>query len=86
MESEIIKNKLMSKGYNQSMLAEVIDCSPSLVSKVIWRRAVSLRVANAIATVIGEPRENVFPELGERKIGKKERLAKLQELKDILFS
>ena len=76
----------MAKGYNQSMLAEVMDCSPSLVNKVIWRRAVSLRIANAIARVLGEPCENVFPELSDRQIRKEERLARLQELKDILLS
>ena len=84
MDSNLIREELYSKGFNQSILAEVIGCSPSLVNKVINRKAVSLRVADAIAKAIELPRLKVFPELGDRKLIVEDRSEKLKRLRELL--
>lgn len=85
MDSKSIREALHSLGFNQSMLAEAIGCSPSLINKVINRKAVSLRIAEAISKVIGQPRIKVFPELGDRKVITETRQAQVSRLKEILF-
>lgn len=84
MDSKSISKELHSLGFNQSVLAEAIGCSPSLVNKVINRKAVSLRIAEAISKVIGQPRTKVFPELGDRKVIPESRQAQVNRLKEIL--
>lgn len=78
-----IKNALYARGYEQSMLAEVLGVSPGLVSKVIQRKAKSFRVARAVARVIEKDVFDVFPELARvREVEKAtKRTAKLEKLR-----
>lgn len=81
-----IKNALYARGYDQSMLAEVLGVSPGLVSKVIQRKAKSFRVARAVARVIEKDVFDVFPELASvREVEKAtKRTAKLEKLRATL--
>lgn len=81
-----IKKALYARGYDQSMLAEVLGVSPGLVSKVIQRKAKSFRVARAVARVIEKDVLDVFPELASvREVEKTtERTAKLEKLRATL--
>ncbi len=63
MESKQIKKELAARGFDFSMLAEAIDKSPSLVSKVASRKATSRFVAMAIAKALEKSITEVFPDV-----------------------
>lgn len=63
MESKQIKKELAARGFDFSMLAEAIDKSPSLVSKVAVRKATSRYVAVAIAKALELSVVEVFPDV-----------------------
>ena len=63
MTKDQIKKGLATKGYDFSMLAQVISRSPSLLSKVAARKARSLLAAQAIAKALDIPVEEVFPDV-----------------------
>lgn len=63
MNKDQIKKGLAAKGYDFSMLAEVISRSPSLLSKVAARKARSLLAAKAIAQALDMNIEEVFPDI-----------------------
>ncbi|EGN76360.1 hypothetical protein A28LD_0096 [Idiomarina sp. A28L] len=65
MDRNQIKKALSEKGYDFSMLAEVMERSPSLVSKVAARQAKSRLIANAIAKVLGRDIREIFPDVVE---------------------
>ncbi|MCL5049404.1 hypothetical protein [Aliidiomarina maris] len=87
MTKDQIKKGLTSRGYDFSMLAEVIERSPSLLSKVAARKARSLYVAEAIAKALDKSLEEVFPDVpayhassqvDARQLKRAELLAKLK--------
>ncbi|RUO49522.1 helix-turn-helix domain-containing protein [Pseudidiomarina donghaiensis] len=63
MDSQQIKKELMRRGFDFSMIAEVLGKSPSLVSKVASRKARSQAVAVALAKAIEREIEEVFPDI-----------------------
>ena len=63
MESKQIKKELAARGYDFSMLAQAIEKSPSLVSKVASRKATSRFVAAAIAKALEKSIHDVFPDV-----------------------
>ncbi|RUO21176.1 transcriptional regulator [Aliidiomarina iranensis] len=65
MDRNQIKKALAEKGYDFSMLAEVMERSPSLVSKVAARQARSRLIANAIAKILGMGIRDIFPDVPE---------------------
>lgn len=62
MTPKEINTEITKSGFDQTAIAHALECSPSLISKVINRSAVSLRVARAIALTIDKPLLDVFPE------------------------
>lgn len=62
MDADKIINSLSRKGFSQTLIADVLECSPSLISKVIHRKATSVRIAQAIAKLLQRPVLQVFPE------------------------
>jgi lambda repressor-like predicted transcriptional regulator len=63
MDHETIKTELRKKGYSLSMIAVVLDCSPTNIQQVCKRLNFSHRVANAIATVLELEIKDVFPDV-----------------------
>lgn len=63
MDTKQIKKELAARGFDFSMLAQAIEKSPSLVSKVASRKAISRPVATAIAKAIERPLLEVFPDV-----------------------
>jgi len=63
MDTDQIKKELAAKGFDFSMVANALDKSPSLVSKVAARKARSRMVAEALAKAIQRPIEEVFPDV-----------------------
>lgn len=61
MKPEEIKQAIYQKGYDLSMIADVLGKSPSLVSKVVSGRARSLVVAEAIAKILEKNVNQVLP-------------------------
>ncbi|WP_417657115.1 hypothetical protein [Pseudidiomarina aestuarii] len=85
MDANEIKNQLYQNDFDLQMLADVLNCSSSLVSKVIHRKARSQRVARAIAKSISLNVYDVFPELeGSKTMNKTLRKSKLEELRLLL--
>lgn len=62
MESKQILREMKERGFEQTLLALALGKSPSLISKVIHRKAKSYSVALAIAKLIELPISQVFPE------------------------
>lgn len=62
MNADQIIKHLAELEYNQTLIAAALNRSPSLVSKVIHRRAKSMPVANLIAKILGMDLNQVFPE------------------------
>lgn len=58
-----IRDRLHRKGLSCSLVAEALGLGRPIVSQVIYRRASSYRVARAIAALIDEPVERVFPDV-----------------------
>lgn len=56
---------IRQKGYSLSMIAEVLQKSPSMISKVINRRAKSFPIAQAISKILERKVSDVFPSLYE---------------------
>lgn len=85
MDKKQIKMELGQRGYDLSMLAEAINKSPSLVSKVLSRQARSKRVAEAVASILEKNIAEVFPDVPEyqHQIPAKtqERAARVEELR-----
>jgi len=82
MQSQEILKILKTKNLNYSLVAEALgNISPPHVSAVARRKAQSLRVAKAIAKAVGEPIEQVFPDMPSyhTKESRKERVAKLRK-------
>lgn len=65
MDRNQIQKELNALGYNLSIVAEAIEKSPSLVSKVIARKAKSRFVAEALCKILQKPIEEVFPDIPE---------------------
>ncbi|RUO31407.1 XRE family transcriptional regulator [Aliidiomarina sanyensis] len=88
MDKNQLKKELALRGYDFSMLAEALDRSPSLISKVASRQATSRFVADAFAKIIGKPVAEVFPDVPEyqkpAKTTSEQRLQKKDELKKLL--
>jgi ribosome-binding protein aMBF1 (putative translation factor) len=63
MDSKQIKTELAVRGFDFSMLAQAINKSPSLVSKVASRKATSRPVAVAIAKALERQLHEVFPDV-----------------------
>lgn len=61
MESHEIYKKLREKEVSARMIAQVLGVSNQSVSDVIRNGRGSKRIAEAIAKVLGEPLEKVFP-------------------------
>lgn len=57
-----INQRIKTKGFDQGAIAHALNCSPSLISKIINRKAISMRVAKAVALTIELPLLEVFPE------------------------
>lgn len=62
MDADKIIDSLSREGFTQTLIADVLECSPSLISKVIHRKATSVRIAQVIAKLIERPVLQVFPE------------------------
>jgi Ner family transcriptional regulator len=58
---ETIKTELRNKGYSMSMIADALGCTPVNVHQVCQGKNNSYRVAKAVATVLEQPVEVVFP-------------------------
>lgn len=67
MDPKEIKIEFIRKDLSQSILARRIGVSPSLVQRVIHRKAVSRPVSQAIADELGMALYDVFPELAENR-------------------
>ncbi|MCU0589889.1 MAG: helix-turn-helix domain-containing protein [Desulfobacterales bacterium] len=65
MEPKEIRIEFIRKDLTQTKVARDIGVSPSLVQRVIFRKAVSRPVSQGIADALGLPIEFVFPELSE---------------------
>lgn len=63
MDAKEIKIEFILKDINQSIIARRLGVSPSLVQRVIHRKAVSRPVSQGIADAIGKELLDVFPEL-----------------------
>lgn len=88
MNKNQIKKELAIQGYDLSLVAEALNKSPSLISKVVARQAKSKGVAEAIAKIIGKNVEKVFPDVPEYRHDipstHSERASKVSELKKLL--
>lgn len=88
MNKDQIKKELAARGFDFSMLAEVIGKSPSLISKVASRQARSQVVALAIAKALGVSVAEVFPDVPAYQLQKpgneEQRAARQAELKRLL--
>lgn len=88
MDRDQIRMELGKLGYDFSMLAEAIDKSPSLISKVASRQAKSRFVAEAIVKILGSSMNQVFPDVPEYQLAKpasfEERSSRVDELRNIL--
>ena len=88
MDRDQIRMALGKLGYDFSMLAEAIDKSPSLISKVASRQAKSRFVAESIAKVLGMTVAQVFPDVPEYQLVKpaseQERTTRVNELRSLL--
>ncbi|RUO48966.1 MULTISPECIES: helix-turn-helix domain-containing protein [Pseudidiomarina] len=62
MTPQEISKAINKKGFDQGAIAHALNCSPSLISKIINRKAISMRVAKAVALTIELPLLEVFPE------------------------
>lgn len=62
MYAREINERLVDAGLSQSAIANVLGCSPSLLSKVINRKATSTRIAKAVAKILQLPVLQVFPD------------------------
>lgn len=75
-------------GYDFSMLAEAIDKSPSLISKVASRQAKSRFVAEAMVKILNRTMAEVFPDVPEYQLARPttetERSARVVELRELL--
>jgi len=77
----------MRRGFDFSMIAEVLGKSPSLVSKVASRKARSHPVAVALAKAIERDIEEVFPDVEayhNRPLTPEQRKQKQRELVALL--
>jgi Helix-turn-helix. len=62
MTPQEITKAINKAGFDQGAIASALNCSPSLISKIINRKAISMRVARAIALTIERPLLEVFPD------------------------
>lgn len=65
MDAKEIKIEFIRKDINQTTVARRIGVSPSLVQRVIHRKAVSRPVSQGISDALELPLSEVFPELSE---------------------
>lgn len=68
MEPIDIKHAIEKAGFTQSDIARRRGVSRSLVNAVIWYGAVSDHVRREIASVIGKPVEDIWPEYYKRAV------------------
>ncbi|RUO58666.1 helix-turn-helix domain-containing protein [Pseudidiomarina marina] len=66
MKPEDINQSLHQLGYSQTLIAEVMGKSPSLISKVISGNAKSFGVAYFIATILEKSVNEVFPNIKQK--------------------
>jgi len=62
MTPKDISKAINKKGFDQGAIAHALNCSTSLISKIINRKAISMRVAKVVALTIELPLLEVFPE------------------------
>lgn len=67
MDAKEIKIEFIRRDISQTAVAEMLNVSPSLVQRVITRKAVSRKVMDGISAAIGKETVEVFPELAERQ-------------------
>ena len=63
MTKDEILQALRSKGLTTLVVAEALDCTPQHVGMVIARKRESTRIAHGIATALGKPVTEVFPDV-----------------------
>ncbi|KAF7787176.1 hypothetical protein PRUB_a4052 [Pseudoalteromonas rubra] len=84
MSADQIKQALSKKGYSLSVMAEAIGVSLTAVSGVISRQTQSLRIAEAIAKVLGKPVGEVFSDcphyVSPRKHRRQDQVQAVQQL------
>ncbi|MCH8493940.1 MAG: helix-turn-helix domain-containing protein [Idiomarina sp.] len=89
MKPNEIKQAIYEKGYDLTMIAEVLGKSPSLVSKVLHNKARSFLVAKGIAQILGQDIRQVFPNQYDKLRGRTSKAsesykAKQKELRKLL--
>lgn len=57
-----IQAALKKKGYSQAKLARELGLHPVSISRVILGKEVSNRIMNAVAVIIGQPVQFIFPD------------------------
>lgn len=62
MDRQEILKELRARGMSYSLVATALGVSPQHVAQVACRRAQSRRTAIALATAIGRPVADVFPD------------------------
>ncbi|ATG58211.1 MAG: lambda repressor-like predicted transcriptional regulator [Pseudoalteromonas tetraodonis] len=86
MKPEQIKQALDKKGYSLSILAAALGLNLSHVSSVVYQHTTSYKVAAAIAKIIDEPVEVIFPDVPAYVKNKDTRSQKVQALRELLAS
>ncbi|MCC5856215.1 MAG: helix-turn-helix domain-containing protein [Idiomarina sp.] len=89
MKPEQIKYAIYSKGFDLTMLSNVLDKSPSLISKVIHGKGRSYVVAEAVAKILEMSVSEVFPNQYDKYLGRAYKSSKVfqekqEELRRIL--
>lgn len=88
MDKNQLKKELALLGYDFSMLAQALNRSPSLISKVAGRQAKSRVVAEAFAKLLNRPVTEIFPDVPEYSndvpTSKASREARTEQMKRIL--
>jgi len=83
MNHHEIRDALVAQGLNLAMIAEALEVSPVAVGQVTARKTTSRRIATAVASAIGRPIADVFPDVESYRSTPRpvSRQARLQELK-----
>ena len=81
MLSKQIKTELEANSFSFALIAEALDVTPAVVSRVASRGASSIRIAKAIAAAIGKPIEQVFPDVTAYHTGMSLRIKEVRDQK-----
>lgn len=63
MDAKRIRELLKRKGYNFTLIANVVGMSPEYVALVASRKRQNHSIAIAIATALGRPVDQIFPDV-----------------------